>query len=819
MAERQNIIYTDNLQHIRPLIWHGQEVYAKYEQIVSVIEARLGSEVVQLFTRPVVPEQEASGDGEAHWLAAGVRAPVPLTSLAQSEQETYSAQLSHALNQVLALGQELQQSSQAGERELGEVLQLAVEVPTLDYVLVEKGRVVLVCWGFQLAEADERERFRLVKALDAAAPEVEATGEPSSPQPPPETPPEDPPRPGPPSSSRRGYGRWVLAVLGGLLVLVVLGWLLYLWLAPAPFPSEPGFQPADPDRYGEHEDEPLGRDIVLGQLLVILEDGEDTRKVLEQHAREWRQEGIQVVGYRPPLGLVQVEVDGELEKAKAYLRDFDEVVDATVVPVDEVEQYEPSDPGFDTGEASRKDWGYHAINAFEAWGMERGNEDVLVAIIDTDFDVDHPEFAGSRISAYNIATGEWGLEPTPDGNAHGSHVAATAIGAIDNDAGVAGTCPQCSALLIDAGGGVGRFAQTDLIEAMELAMNEGADVVNLSLGLSMPPGMDPEVVKRMTRGNERIRQRIIGHLESNGVVVVRSAGNDNVIASVDPGNRVDESFVVGAFNPQGAPASFTNHGEVVDLGAPGQGIYSAETGGHGFKNGTSMAAPFVAGAVGLLRSVDAELTPKEIRELLVRAAQPAPNEDPDRPIGQMLDLAAAVRAASERAEQPSNPGRQPTQGCDCEELERRIAELERRLDELEDPEGDEPEPRDRMVIPDDPEDLEFAAGVWRASEGLYRDDGGNTVDIELEFRIQADGRGSMRFEEPGGNCPASLDVELNGRTLSMEQRERARCNHRGGQYNRYRYNCEAQADGLAVCRAHNLVDPDQELVRFFMERQ
>lgn len=810
MAERQNIIHTDNLQKIRPLMWHGQEIYAKYEQIVSVLQARLGPEVVQLFARPVVPDQNGAREGgEAHWLASHVRTPVPLTSLAQSEQEAYTAQLSHALNQVLALGQELQQSEQAGERELGEVLQLAVEVPSLDYVLVENGHVVLVCWGFQVAEADERERFRLVKALDAGAPtpEAEAPAEPAPTELPPEPPSEDPPEE--PSHRRRWKG--VLGILAVVLLLGVLGWLLYLWLAPALVPDDPGFQPADPEQYGKYEGDPLEREIVLGQLLVVLAEGEKTREVLDQYAPEWRQKGVRVVGYRPEMGLVQVEIDGDLEEAREYLRDFSEVEDATVVRVDQVEQYDPSDAGLNKDQPSKKDWGYHATNAFQAWEMTRGDEEVLVAVIDSDFAPDHPELSEPRISGYDLASGKWEVGPTPDGPAHGTHVAGTATGAIDNEAGVAGVCPGCSALLIEAGGGVGRFSQTDVIEAMEMALEEGADVINLSLGLSVPSGVDPEEVKQATRANERIARRILARMEKEGVVVVTAAGNDGMIASVDPRNRVDESVVVAAVNPELAPTSFTNHGDTVDLGAPGLGIYSAVTDGYGFKPGTSMAAPFVTGAVGLIRSVNPELSPQAIRDLLVETARAA-NEDPDRPIGPVLDLAAAVEKAQRMPESPS-----PGAGCDCEELERRVDELERRLDELEEPDDSEPSD-DRMVIPDDPDDLEFAAGIWRASEGLVRTR--DEEPIELEFDIRASGNGSITFDEPGGTCTGSLNVELDGESLTMVQSEPANCPHTPNRgYSRHRFTCEAQADGLALCQGQQLANPDRELLRFFMEKQ
>ena len=824
MASRQTIIHRDDLQAVRPLIWHGQEVYSKYEQIVLVVGARLGDEAAQLFSRPVVPERQEvrSGQSEATWLADHVSSPRPLPELPDSEQEAYTARLGQLLEQVTALGEELKNAGKPDERELGEVLQLAVEVPGLEYVLVEQGRMVLVCWGFCAAEVDERERFRLTKALERPAAE-EGTDE--APEPPRAATPPPPPPPQPESPANSGGSRrwrWIAAVLGGLLLLVLLGLLLFWWLRPELVPPEPGFQPADPDRFVDHEDEPLGRQIVDGQLLVLLEEGVDTRELLEAYARDWRDEGIRIAGYRPAVGMVQVEVDGELADAKAYLRGLPEVEEATLNPVDEIQRYEPDDPGFDTDTdgGSARDWGYHAINAFEAWEMTLGSGDVKVAVIDGDFDPDHPELAAPRISGFDVTTGEATLRPEA-GHSHGIHVAATAIGEIDNDEGVAGVCPHCSGLLIEAAGGTWGFAQSNIIEAMELARDRGADVVNMSLGVGVPQGVDPEEVVRATRASERIYERLIASLEEQGTVVVGAAGNDNAPARVDPRNRQDDSFVVGAVEHGLAPTSFTNHGDVVDIAAPGKAIYSAVEGDeYEKKPGTSMASPFVAGAVGLMRSVNPDLSPAEVRALLVETAQPL-EEDPDRPVGQLLDVAAAVEAA-----QADDGAALPRGACDCPELERRIEELERRVAELEDccekDPDDDPDDNgddDRLVIPDDPDedDLSFAEGVWRASEGLTRDR--DDAEIEIEFRIRADGSGRITYDEPEGECPADLSVSLDGRTVFMEQQGLATCQHDRTSYEPYQFECEATADGTAWCSAQNMADPDRDVVRFFMEEQ
>nr|WP_242464458.1 S8 family serine peptidase [Halorhodospira abdelmalekii] len=481
-----------------------------------------------------------------------------------------------------------------------------------------------------------------------------------------------------------------------------------------------------------------------------------------------------------------------------------------------MEQYEPNDPGFDTEAegGGARDWGYHAINAFEAWEVTLGSEDIKVAVIDGDFDPEHPEVAGPRVSGFNVTTGETNLEPEA-GHSHGIHVAATAIGAIDNNEGVAGVCPRCSGLLIEASSGTqGMFAQTNIIDAMELARDRGADVINMSLGVIVPPDVDPDRVVRATRASERIYQRLIATMEEEGTVVVAAAGNDAVPARVDPRNRQDDSFVVGAVEHALAPASFTNYGDVVDIAAPGKAIYSAVAGGgYEKEEGTSMASPFVAGAVGLVRSVNPDLSPAEIRALLVDTAQPL-EEDPDRPVGQLLDVAAAVEAAK------PDDGVEPPGECDCPELERRVEELERRLEALEECCNGEPGDDDRLIIPGDPDedDLTFAEGVWRASEGLTRDRDG--VEIEIEFRISADGSGRIAYDEPEGECRADLTVTLEDRVLSMEHDEVATCQHDPATaYNPHQFECEALADGVAWCSAQSVVDPDRDVVRFFMEEQ
>lgn len=243
----------------------------------------------------------------------------------------------------------------------------------------------------------------------------------------------------------------------------------------------------------------------------------------------------------------------------------------------------PNDPGF----ASQ--WGLGKIAAPQAWELQTGAE-VRVAILDTGIDRDHADLAAKIVAEKNFTRSR----TTDDKYGHGTHVAGIAAAVTDNGAGVAGT--SWGAVLMNGkvlgDDGSGRYSW--VASGLVWAADNGARVINLSLGGSSP---------------SQALQDAVDYAWGRGAVVVAAAGNSGSSAPSYPAAYAN-AIAVAATDSQDAKASFSNYGDWVDLAAPGVGIYSTlpnhknrigQT-NYGTLSGTSMAAPFVSGAAALVWS-------------------------------------------------------------------------------------------------------------------------------------------------------------------------------------------------------------------------
>ncbi len=219
-----------------------------------------------------------------------------------------------------------------------------------------------------------------------------------------------------------------------------------------------------------------------------------------------------------------------------------------------------------------------------------------VAILDTGIDLDHPDL-GANIDAGKGKNCVDSGRNTDDDNGHGTHVAGI-VAAVANSSGVVGVAPGAKVVPVKVLGRDGGGSFSDIICGIDhvVAQNGGIQVINMSLSGDGGSGS-------CTDGS--LRQAICA-AKNKGVVVVVAAGNNSGSADSRVPARFPESITVSALDDgDGKPggddfASFSNDGSTVDLIAPGVGIRSTTRGGgYGDKNGTSMAAPHVAGAAAL----------------------------------------------------------------------------------------------------------------------------------------------------------------------------------------------------------------------------
>ncbi|MFI5315728.1 MAG: S8 family peptidase [Myxococcota bacterium] len=292
-------------------------------------------------------------------------------------------------------------------------------------------------------------------------------------------------------------------------------------------------------------------------------------------------------------------------------------------------------------------WDFPLIRLPQAWDIETGDPNVVVAVVDTGVLLNHPDLQGKLVAGYDFisdggrARDGDGIDPDPNdpgdrgtgagaSSFHGTHVAGTIAAATNNGIGVAGIAWGSKVMpvrVLGVNGGTLYDVLQGVRYAAGLANDSGtvppkpADIINLSLGGG---------------GFSQSGQDVFTQVHDAGVIVVAAAGNDATSAPSYPA-AYDGVVSVAAVDLNGSPATYSNFGPTIDVTAPGgdtsvdrnadgfaDGILSTLADdsvsplkfGYAFYQGTSMATPHVAGVFALMRSVDPTLSPDQIDALL-----------------------------------------------------------------------------------------------------------------------------------------------------------------------------------------------------------
>ena len=218
-------------------------------------------------------------------------------------------------------------------------------------------------------------------------------------------------------------------------------------------------------------------------------------------------------------------------------------------------------------------WGISRIQAPQAWQIAGGGEPTLVAILDTGIDADNEELGDRVVGEVNFTE-----SPTSDDlHGHGTHMAGT----------VAAVAPKCRLLNVKVADDRGGCQASAVARGIDWAVNRGAQVINISLCTEASPDLE----------------KAIDYAWSRGVVVVAAAGNEGMSTAAYPAYYAG-SLAVAATNESDSLAVLSNHGDGVDVAAPGFKIYSAlPDDQYGYETGTSPAAAHVSGVAALVFSV------------------------------------------------------------------------------------------------------------------------------------------------------------------------------------------------------------------------
>ncbi len=247
-------------------------------------------------------------------------------------------------------------------------------------------------------------------------------------------------------------------------------------------------------------------------------------------------------------------------------------------------------------------WGINRIDAEQvSGGGGTGTVIIKVGIVDTGIDRNHPDLAANLAGGINI------ISPTKtyeDDNGHGTHVAGT-VAAVDNEIGVIGVAPHVAIYAVKVLDRRGSGYLSDIISGLQWCVNNGIDVVNMSLSATTDVQSFHDAVTAAYNA---------------GIVMVCAAGNSGSV--VEYPAKYSETIAVSATDINDGFAYFSNFGPEIAVTAPGVNVYSTYKGDtYKYLNGTSMASPHVAGVAALVLARYNSLTPAQVKAHIKATAE------------------------------------------------------------------------------------------------------------------------------------------------------------------------------------------------------
>ncbi|MCC6350365.1 MAG: S8 family serine peptidase [Candidatus Eisenbacteria bacterium] len=325
-----------------------------------------------------------------------------------------------------------------------------------------------------------------------------------------------------------------------------------------------------------------------------------------------------------------------------------------------------------------------AVRARPAWDLETGSPNVPIGIVDTGVDVAHPDLAAKiwhnlgeipangldddgngyvdDVTGWDFGDGDADPSPTPmidpvagvDVGWHGTFVAGLAAAATNNGDGIAGVAWGCPVMPLKVADAAGDIPLSAVTEAVGYAIDNGASVLNFSLGTSDTTAL-------------AFFQPLMTAAFDAGIVCVASAGNDGVDTRSFPA-ACDSVLSVAATNSANNRADWSNWGDWVDIAAPGESVWSSiarnyvyddvsqiffeilwywdTINPYMYNDGTSFSSPIVAGAAALVRSRFPALGPWQVQRQLVLNGDARTY---DNPIGPRLNIEHALQAPLDAA--------------------------------------------------------------------------------------------------------------------------------------------------------------------------
>jgi thermitase len=329
-------------------------------------------------------------------------------------------------------------------------------------------------------------------------------------------------------------------------------------------------------------------DFVPGRVLIKFRS-----EVGLDHARQI----IAALGARdaneiPEIGVHVLELPYQASEV-AFIRAFQSRPEVEFAEVDRLlpaQQMLPNDPLYDNPNS----WSLTKIDAVDAWAINTGSSNLIIAILDTGIDATHPDLASQMVPGWNIYNNN---SDTRDVYGHGTAVAGSAAAASNNAIGVASVAWGCRIMPVRISDSTGMASESAIANGLSWAANHGARVANISYYIT----------------GSRTISTAAKSFQSKGGVVIAAAGNYGISETIG-----DDPYVitVGATDPSDLLYSWSSRGNNLDVVAPGNVYTTMNGGGYGSGGGTSFAAPAVAGVAALILSTNPQLTAQQVQTIL-----------------------------------------------------------------------------------------------------------------------------------------------------------------------------------------------------------
>jgi len=218
-------------------------------------------------------------------------------------------------------------------------------------------------------------------------------------------------------------------------------------------------------------------------------------------------------------------------------------------------------------------WGVDKIEAPQAWQITRGDQSVIVAVLDTGIDKDNRDLADRVVAEVNFSNSA----TSDDVYGHGTHMAGT----------IAAIAPECRLMNVKVADDTGKCEPSVVARGIVWAVDHGAKVINLSLAMKASPNLEEAV----------------NYAWSRGAILIAAAGNKGTSDPSYPA-YYDNCLAVAGTNENDSLALLSSYGDWVDVAAPGFNIYSElPENQYGYKTGTSAAGAHVSGVAALVFSI------------------------------------------------------------------------------------------------------------------------------------------------------------------------------------------------------------------------